>query len=300
MSIELLLVLLAFVGLGAVASRVFTRTVLLTDAGQAALLSPAANHGRRRAAVAFAGAAAVTGILLLAGPWLAHAVAGRVGPTGPTGLSLALTPLAIGVAHAGVFLAAERTWPRPAAPVREATLRPRSYTRFAPRWLAAIACAWIVGLAVTLAWTGTVATDNQLQVGYDGSDPRWADQVTGPADFGWAAAGPFPGWGYGVPTLTLAAALAVLVWLTLREVQRRPAVPGLEGALDDDLRRTSARQVLGVAQAALGVTLAGNLFFVSSALRGVRLASEGVAVLVLAIAVAATTLTVLGLAIRRR
>lgn len=40
----------------------------------------------------------------------------------------------------------------------------------------------------------------QLQVGYDGSDPRWADQVTGPADFGWAAAGPFPGWGYGVPT----------------------------------------------------------------------------------------------------
>lgn len=58
--------------------------------------------------------------------------------------------------------------------------------------------------------------------------------------------------------------------------------------------------MLGVAQAALGVTLAGNLFFVSSALRGVRLASEGVAVLVLAIAVAATTLTVLGFAIRRR
>ncbi|HMR48072.1 MAG TPA: hypothetical protein PKE40_04430 [Arachnia sp.] len=295
MAAELLLIAGALLLLAGLTSWVFSRPTPVADAHQATLASAVGRHARRRATIAGVGAILVGATLLLVGPPLAKTVAGVVGPEGPTGLSFALTPLAIGLVFTVTFLLAERTWPRPTEPVRSAPLRRRSVSDFSPRWLLALTAIWVGGLVVLLVWTGIVATGNMLTVGYQDAGSRGAD-----ASFGWVSAGPFPGWGYGIPTLVVAGLLLTTAWLTLREIRRRPAMPGLDAAADDAFRRSSARQVLGVTQATLSLTLSGNLFFVSSVLRSVSQVPAAVVFLALSVAVGIIALVGLGLAARRR
>lgn len=289
MAAELLLPAAIFVVIAGLARWALSRPTPVPDAHQAALASTVARHARKRAVIAGFGALVVAATLLCASLPLAKMVAGTVGPDGPTGLSYALTPLAVGLVFALVFLLAEHTWPRPTHAVRSATLRRRSLTDFSPRWLLTITATWAASLVTLLTWAGSVASGTMLRVSYENED----------GSFGWMGAGPFPGSSYGIPTLAGTAILITTAWFALREIRRRPAMAGLEATMDDALRRSSARQLLGVTQAALGLTLSGNLFAISSALQSVSHLTTAVILLILSLGTGVTSLAGVGLSFRR-
>jgi|GEM_PF-720200 len=220
------------------------------------------------------------------------------------GVVLACMPATAGVVALLVAAVGERTWPRPAAPVRRASLVRRTVRDVAPRPLAAVLLGWSAALPVLLVATGLSA------------DAAGRTVTFAPDAVSTSSAGPYPGAPYGVPVVLATAVLLVATGATLHLVARRPAVPDVSTADDARLRRASARRVLACAQLVVGGTLAGVLLVTGAALQ--RASSTtwavddvwttstdpvaqafGVAGLVAAAAVLLTTCVVTGVALAR-
>ncbi|QCB94100.1 hypothetical protein [Cellulomonas shaoxiangyii] len=261
--------------------------------------APAAyRHARRHAGVVAVVAWAALLVVALTGPVLA--AHGRW-----QGVLLGSIPAAAGLAFLLVGAVGERTWPRPDGTVRRAPLRPRRVADVAPPALRRLTWAWTGGLALaTLAFGATAGPDGRSVA------------LTYAAGHS-AAAGPYPGWTYGVP-LTLAALLVLGAGEgVLRLVTARPVVAATTQDDDARLRRASARRLLAGTQLVLGGTLAGVLGAGGAALRSVGRAHEyaadgvayslgapwvvaaGTAALVAGLAVGVTALVVAARALHR-
>ena len=243
-------------------------------------------HAQRTRTIARAVAAVTVLALILTLPALTRGVVGAFGPDGPTGLALALAPLAVAVAYCGAQLIGERTWPRPAGEVRAATLAVRTTATTSPRTLRVLTITWAIALVSVLIVCGILGDGNR----YTHSYMTQQGLVT-------SSSGPFPGWPYGLPTLALTALLCLLAMATLITIRRRPAVPTLSDDEDVALRRRASTYLLVVVQSALGLTLAGNLAFAGFALRSSDLAVAGIAALSAAGLVALSTAVVATLAL---
>lgn len=253
MSIALPLLVLALVVVAAV---LVARLVLQGSPGPDALPLPerVARHARRTRWVPPTAGLLAAVVLLAAQPALSSRVARAVGPDGPTGLVLALVPLAVGLVWVGATAVAERTWPAPDGELRHAALAPRSVATTSPRLLRVLTATWGGLLVAVLVTCAIVGDGNSLVV------------TSGPVT---TSAGPFAGWAYGAPMLAAALALAGLTVLTLRLVRRRPAVPSITPEQDADLRRRTTGGALRVAQAAFGLTLGGTTLVAGVAVHGV-------------------------------
>lgn len=178
-------------------------------------------------------------------------------PSGPDqGIVLACAPAVAGVVALVVAAVGERTWPRPAAPVRRASLTRRAVRDVAPRGATALVLAWSAALLLVLLGTGLTAdpADGRSVTVQHGED------VT-------SGAGPYPGAPYGVPVAVAVVVLLVATAVTLHLVASRPAVAQVSTADDARLRRAGARRVLAAVQLAVGGTLAGVLLVTGNALR---------------------------------
>lgn len=207
--------------------------------------------------------------LMVAGlAWIAAGGAAlAVGPLAPTlarltdagslgtGVVLALGPTLVALVYLGVHAVGERTWPRPAGPIRRASLAPRG--RVAPRALTALTVGLAAALVLTLGGTGLTA------------DGGRALTVVRPSAT--MSAGPYPGWFYGAPILLGAGLAALACLLTLRLVARRPAVVDAEPDYDDASRQLSAHRILRGVQAMLAATEAGVLLTAATACHNVGL-----------------------------
>jgi hypothetical protein len=160
------------------------------------------------------------------------------------GVLLAAGPFAVAAVACLVRVAGELTWPRPQGVVRTAPLTRRTTRGLCGRRID-ILLATSALLAVVLVVTGVTAAGDGTTVASPERPVPGVGTVSG-------AAGPYPGWPYGVPMLAgLAVALVCLV-VALRVVARRAPLDGLGHEQDDALRRTSATRLLGVVQLCVG------------------------------------------------
>ena len=244
----LLLLLLAAAG-GVVAVVV---VVLLSVRGPAPVPSQAAAAAVRHGATVHAAALVLLLTALVAVPGVVAQVA--VGPA--QGVLLGLAPAAAGLVFAAVQALGEATWPRPTGRVRRAPLTRRTVGDVAPPVLRTAAWTWAGLAVVALVACGLAAAADGRSVGR---------QVAG----GSTAAGPFPGWTYGVPLLAAVVVVLVAAEGVLRLVATRPTVADADPAWDLSLRRLSAHRVLRGAQLVLAWTTAGVLGVAGAALRNV-------------------------------
>lgn len=186
---------------------------------------------------------------------LAEAYGERAGgsPALGRGVLVGLVPAGVGLAFLAVHAVGELTWPRPTGAVRRAVLTRRTTADVAPRLLRRSTWAWATGLVVVLVACGAVSPDGR--------------SVARAWEGGGGAAGPFPGWFYGVPLLVAALVVLLAAEGVLRLVARRPAVTDAAPAWDLALRRLSAHRVLRGAQLVLGVTSGAVLAVAGSAVR---------------------------------
>jgi hypothetical protein len=84
------------------------------------------------------------------------------------------------------------------------------------------------------------------------------------------AAGPFPGWAYGVPQLAALATVLVLVILVLRATVHRATVVTADLDTDQLLRRASAARALRTTTFGILVTAGADLFFGGAAAHNVH------------------------------
>ena len=89
------------------------------------------------------------------------------------------------------------------------------------------------------------------------------------------AAGPFPGWAYGVPQLVVLAAVVGLLLLVLRATTHRATVVTADLETDHLLRRASAARAFRTATFGILVTAGADLFFGGSAARNVHDGAAG-------------------------
>ena len=170
-------------------------------------------------------------------------------PSGPDqGVVLACAPAVAGVVALLVAAVGERTWPRPAASVRRASLTRRTVRDVAPRGATALVLVWSAALLLVLLGTGLTA---------DPADGRSVTVQHGESST--SGAGPYPGAPYGVPVAVAVVVLLVATWVTLHLIASRPAVAHVSTADDARLRRAGARRVLAAVQLVVGSTLAGVL-----------------------------------------
>lgn len=168
----------------------------------------------------------------------------------------ALVP-AVGLAFVASTAVGEATWPRPRGDQREVRLTARRLRDLAPVWLVVLVGAYFAGIVLVTSVFSLIA-----------SGPRSATWRSG--------AGlpqtivPFPGWWYGLPALVASAALVVGLFVCLRMITHRAAVPDVDVEWDLRLRRWSAARVLRGALLALGLTLAGFLAFAGAVLQVVE------------------------------
>jgi hypothetical protein len=169
---------------------------------------------------------------------------------------VAVTPLAAAALHAGILLAGELTWPRPAHRLRSARLVVRTVRQEAPRGMVAL-FAVATGLLWVVCVLGTALADDSAR----------AFTVT--STYGSGSASPFPGAFYAGP-VALAGALAVaLTVAVLVAVPRRPAVPGADAGTDGTLRRAAAHRALRATTAALLLTTAALVVVGGMSVNGV-------------------------------
>lgn len=214
--------------------------------------SVAARAARRHATAVSALAWSVLAITLLGG---AAAVADMPLSLGQ-GLAYGLVPAAAGVSLAAVQAVGELTWPRPTGPVRRARLDRRTVADVAPAALRRAVWAWSTLLGGLLLACGLAAAENGRSVARSFED-------------GSTAAGPFPGWFYGLPLLVATVVVLASTEGTLRLVARRASVSDAEPAWDLALRRLSAHRLLRGAQLVLGLTTTGVTLVAGTALRSV-------------------------------
>ena len=160
-------------------------------------------------------------------------------PTGPTLSGLdgarlaAVLPLAGSAAALLVLLLGELTWPRPRGVTRTALVHDRSVALLLRgRW------AGTAGTAVALLVLTTVV--GGLLAHEDGRSLRTEVRAADGTLLEAHGAGPFPGWGYGVPQLVVLGAALVLLALVLRAATTRASVVTADLETDRLLRRASA------------------------------------------------------------
>lgn len=190
------------------------------------------------------------------------------------GLVTALYPAMVGLAFVAVHALGERTWPRPAGPVRRATLVRRRVTDVAPRLLRRAAWAWAAGIALVLVLAGAVAA------------PGGRAFARTLADGSWAQTSPFPGWYYGMWLLPASLLVLAAGEAVLRLIASRPAIVDAEPAYDAASRTLSAHRVLRGVQLVLGLTLAAILLTCGYGPHGVGLVGVGYALDLVALATA--------------
>ncbi|MCC2321789.1 hypothetical protein [Cellulomonas xiejunii] len=294
------LLLLPLAALGAIAAAVATaRTPRVPGSRTDVETSPTAYARARRHAAVVAGVSwAALVIVALALP--------QTIPTGPDqGIVLGCAPAVAGVLALLVAAVGERTWSRPADPVRRASLARRTVRDVTPHAPAVLTLAWSAALLLVLLATALTAdTDDGRSV----TVRHGADATSG--------AGPYPGTPYGVPIAASVALLLVAALLTLHLVATRPAVSHVSTTDDARLRRAGARRVLAAVQLVVGATLAGVLLVTGTSLRNASRSGYdvgegwvesidpvvdalGVAGLVAALVVLVATLVVTGVALTR-
>ncbi|MHB1065515.1 MAG: hypothetical protein ACYC1Z_13675 [Georgenia sp.] len=198
------------------------------------------------------------GVLVTPVPLMAGATTSLV-RLGSPGLVSALSLTIGALVFLAVHYVGERTWPRPAGHLRQATLRRRTLRELAGhrgRGLLVTTAVAVVGLSIF----GLTATESGRAV------PTLITPEAVGEGFAGGASGPYPGWAYGLPILAAFAVVLGATWLVLRLVARRPAVAGTHDADDHALRRTSAARVLGGVQLFLGGTLTAVLLVAAQAL----------------------------------
>lgn len=170
-------------------------------------------------------------------------------------LATAYAPVVAGVTALLVAAIGERTWPRPAAPVRRAALVRRTVRDLAPPRLTRVTLAWTAALVLLLTLTAATADPGgrSITVDHDATTSSMGD--------------PYPGAPFG---LVVGAAVLVLLAATgaaLHLVAARPAVAEVSTADDARLRRTSAARVLACTQLVVGGVLGSTLLSTGNALQ---------------------------------
>lgn len=171
------------------------------------------------------------------------------------GILMACTPAVAGLAALLVAAVGERTWPRPAAPVRRAALVRRTVRDVAPPRLLVLTLAWAGALLAVLATTALSA------------DPSGRTVTIPAGTTASSSAGPYPGAPYGLPVTLGTVALLAATWAVVHLVAARPTVAAVSTADDARLRRAGAQRVLACTQLVLGWTLGGVLLITGGALQ---------------------------------
>ena len=181
----------------------------------------------------------------------------------------AVLPLAGSALALLILLAGELTWPRPRGTTRTAVIRDRSVGSVLPTGWATTAAAAGGLLVVTLLVGGWLGNSSS-------SDAAIATTRVDP-DGGLVerAAGPFPGWTYGVPQLLVLAVVVALLLLVLRATTDRATVVTADVATDQLLRRASAARAFRTATFGAMITTGADLFFGASAARHVHDGAAG-------------------------
>nr|NLD40445.1 hypothetical protein [Actinomycetales bacterium] len=199
--------------------------------------------------------ATLVGLFYAAWAWLSLPNLNWVALTDPPGLLAALVPIMAGLLFLAVVAIGESTWPRPRGTTRKANLTHRPAVARAASLPRAAMWLWFGILAAALVVFGLIAAPEgrSMPHPFDPGNPNTS-----------GAAGPFPGWPYGVPILVGAALLVMAALATSHLIARRPAIPGTPAHNDAALRTAAATRVAKGAQLALAVTLAGVLWFASA------------------------------------
>jgi hypothetical protein len=202
-----------------------------------------------------------------------------------TGVLIGLTPTLAGATFLAVQSVGELTWPRPSGPLRRAPLTPRSVGTIAPVGLRRLTWVWAAGLVVTLVACGlTSGNGRDIERSWDASSS--------------SAAGPFPGWFFGVPLLAATVVIVVATEIVLALVARRPAVSDTAPSDDLALRSLSSLRVVRGGQLVLAWTWAGVLLVAGNAVRNVgTLEVDGVVRTSVGLVAGGTALVLLGLAV---
>jgi hypothetical protein len=176
-----------------------------------------------------------------------------------TGSALALLALLVG----------ELTWPRPRGTTRTAVIHDRSVRSLRRGGWARTTAAAATLLALTLlagGWLGSSSSsDASIAVSETLSDGTLTER----------AAGPFPGWAYGVPQLIVLAVVGSLLVLVLRAVTHRATVVTADLDTDRLLRRASAARAFRTASFGILVTAGADLFFGGAAAHNVHHGAAG-------------------------
>lgn len=200
------------------------------------------------------------------------------------GIPLALAPTV--AASGGLLFYAfpgQRAFRIPAGSVRSASLEPRS-----PWVLARHPSIWLLlgtalGLTLFLVFAGVTASSDEF------GRSRWI-MVSTPVSS--SAAGPYPGWFYGVPILLGVALLLASTFIALDRISKIPAFPKKELAnIDRQWRLGSTRIVSAISSTGLLVTWAGVMLIAGNALHSVNTGTGGSA----AGTAAGTVFTTLGI-----
>ena len=197
-----------------------------------------------------------------------------------------LYPALFGLGYLAVHAVGERTWPRPAGPVRRAALVHRRVADVAPTWVRrTLHALTAAAVAVLVACGATGAPDGRSIT---------VERYVGDA-FTTRSASPYPGWDFAVPLLVAVVLVALAAEGVLRLVARRPAIVDADPAYDAASRRLSSQRALRGAVLVVGCSLAGVLVVAGIALQGVELRALGVAAAVLGVVVGIGSLVVAGI-----
>lgn len=202
------------------------------------------------------------------------------GPANWNALLVGLYPGLFGLGYLGVHAIGERTWPRPAGPVRRAALAHRRVSDVAPAWLRRTVHALTVAAVTVLVACGTTGAEDGRSIGHTMEGPGFAWEA-----FTARRASPYPGWDFAVPLLVAVVLIAVAAEGVLRLVARRPAIVDADPTYDAASRRLSAHRALRGAALVIGCSLAGVLVVAGTALQGIELRSIGVAAATLGVVV---------------
>jgi hypothetical protein len=181
----------------------------------------------------------------------------------------AVLPLAGSALALLALLVGELTWPRPRGTTRTAVIHDRSIGSLLRSGWARTAAGAATLLVLTLlvgGWLGnSSSSDASIAVTETLSDGSLVER----------AAGPFPGWAYGVPQLLVLGTVGVLLLLVLRATTHRAAVVTADLETDHLLRRASAARAFRTASFGILVTAGADLFFGGSAAHHVHEGAAG-------------------------
>lgn len=213
-------------------------------------------------------------ICLVAGGPLGVVALRTSGDVAPVVIGLA--PALLGLGYLGVHAIGERTWPRPAGPVRRAALVRRLVSDVAPAWLRRT----VHGLTATAVITLVACGANGARDGRSIETEGYVDGI-----FTARSASPYPGWDFALPLLVAVVVVALAAEGVLRLVASRPAIVDADPAYDAASRRLSSHRALRGAVLVIGCTLAGVLVVAGNALQAVEVRELGASATILGVLV---------------